>query len=215
MDQIATAPPRKRGRPKVESDESRRQKITIQAESLFMRQGFVRTTMDEVAACCRMSKQTLYRLFPSKLDLIVASVARHRLSMLAPPPADPDLPLDHALCEIFRIGIGPEEDQERLAFLSFIWREAAQIPELNEIIFSHGALPARDDLAAWLAVQVERGRLRLSDPTAGARILMDMIFGSILQKALGDHLWPGAEDRQAYIRQCVEIFLNGVAVKAS
>jgi hypothetical protein len=42
---------------------------------------------------------------------------------------------------------------------------------------------------------------------------MDMIFGSILQKALGDHLWPGADDRQAYIRQCVEIFLNGVAVK--
>jgi AcrR family transcriptional regulator len=204
--------PRKRGRPKVESDENRRLKIVAQAEMLFLQQGFIGTTMDEIAASCHMSKQTLYRLFPSKLELIAASVRRHRLSMLALPVEGPALPIKDALAHIFKIDISPREEENRLSFLHFIWCEATQIPELTQVLVDHGMTPARADLAAWLTQQVEHGTITLANPQATARILMDMIFGTILQKALGERVWPGMEDRREHIRQCIDIFLRGVAV---
>jgi AcrR family transcriptional regulator len=212
VNQISPLPLRKRGRPKVESDASRQAKIVAEAEALFLQQGFIGTTMDEIAANCRMSKQTLYRIFPSKLDLIAASVHRHRFSMVSLPTGDKSLPLDEALAQIFKIDITANEDHNRLSFLNFVWRESAQIPDLGQILFDHGVGPSRDDLAHWLAHQAESGTITLRDPQAAARILMDMIFGTILQKALGDHPWPGTDDRQAYIHQCIDIFLHGVAV---
>lgn len=51
-------------------------KIIEFSEEKFFRDGFYKTTMDEVAEEMRMSKKTIYKFFPSKEELITA-VARH------------------------------------------------------------------------------------------------------------------------------------------
>ncbi|HEX9252789.1 MAG TPA: TetR/AcrR family transcriptional regulator, partial [Ignavibacteriaceae bacterium] len=45
-------------------------------EEKFFRDGFYKTTMDEVASELKMSKKTIYKFFPSKEDLITA-IAKH------------------------------------------------------------------------------------------------------------------------------------------
>ncbi len=45
-------------------------------QNKFFREGFYKTTMDEIASELRMSKKTIYKFFPSKNDL-VAAIALH------------------------------------------------------------------------------------------------------------------------------------------
>ena len=51
-------------------------KIVEMTEEKFFRDGFYKTTMDEVASELKMSKKTIYKFFPSKDDLVTA-IARH------------------------------------------------------------------------------------------------------------------------------------------
>ena len=51
-------------------------KIVELTEEKFFRDGFYKTTMDEVASELKMSKKTIYKFFPSKDDLITA-IANH------------------------------------------------------------------------------------------------------------------------------------------
>ena len=47
-------------------------KIIEHTEEKFFRDGFYKTTMDEIASELRMSKKTIYKFFPSKNDLVHA-----------------------------------------------------------------------------------------------------------------------------------------------
>jgi len=51
-------------------------KIVELSEEKFFREGFHKTTMDDVAAELKMSKKTIYKFFPSKDDLVKA-IAKH------------------------------------------------------------------------------------------------------------------------------------------
>jgi AcrR family transcriptional regulator len=52
-----------------------RELVIAEARRLFFQFGFRRVTMDEIAAGLKMSKKTLYTLFPAKEDLVRAVVA--------------------------------------------------------------------------------------------------------------------------------------------
>ena len=51
-------------------------RIVELTEEKFFREGFYKTTMDEVALELKMSKKTIYKFFPSKEDLVMA-IAKH------------------------------------------------------------------------------------------------------------------------------------------
>lgn len=56
-------------------------KIVELGEEKFFKDGFYKTTMDDVAAELRMSKKTIYKFFPSKEDLVKA-VAKHFMNKM-------------------------------------------------------------------------------------------------------------------------------------
>jgi AcrR family transcriptional regulator len=56
-------------------------KIIEQTEEKFFRDGFYKTTMDEVAEELKMSKKTIYKFFPSKDDLVMA-IAKHFMNRM-------------------------------------------------------------------------------------------------------------------------------------
>ncbi|MEW6654458.1 MAG: TetR/AcrR family transcriptional regulator [Bacteroidota bacterium] len=57
------------------------EKIIEHAEEKFFREGFYKTTMDEVAADLQMSKKTIYKFFPSKNELVKAA-AHHFMNKM-------------------------------------------------------------------------------------------------------------------------------------
>ena len=202
---------RNRGRPKLASDDTQRLAIVDGARQLFVERGYGRTTTDDVAAQCRISKQTLYRLFPGKAALFAAVVEAHRYSMLALPGDYDALPLEQALAQIFQIDIDPKLEEDRMALLRLVTLETRQHPELEEMLLLYGADRSRVELATWLARQRDRGLIQLDDAESGAHILMGMMFGALVLKA-GDPSARPSSPKRAHIETCISIFLNGVKI---
>ncbi|AVA23417.1 TetR/AcrR family transcriptional regulator [Rhizobium sp. LEGMi198b] len=206
-----TAARRPRGRPKTASDDAKRAEIVAEARATFHELGYGGTTMDLVAARCRISKQTLYRLFSSKTELFMAIIAEHRASMLAL-PRDPkeNLPLDKALEQIFMIDIDEVAERDREAFIHFAVNEAQRFPEMASLLRTYGAEQSRQMLADWLRLQQKRGLIEIADAASGARMLMNMIFGAMISHPGKLNDWPDRETRLRHLRHCIAIFLAGV-----
>lgn len=202
---------RRRGRPKGLPDAAQRAALVAAAHRLFVTHGYGGTTMDALAAECRMSKRTLYRFFPGKAELFAAVVEAHRQSMLALPGDYGHLPLEEALAAIFRIDLTAEEDRARQALLRLVEVEGPLFPELQRILVNCGVERSRDALAQWLDAQQAAGRLALDDAAALARLLMDMVFGAPPPSVNGAVRGPAADERRAHIRRCIRVFLHGVA----
>ncbi|CAN7461940.1 TetR/AcrR family transcriptional regulator [Rhizobium rhizogenes] len=205
------AVPRKRGRPKTVSDDARRAEIIAAARATFHELGYGGTTTDLVAARCKISKQTLYRLFSSKIELFMALMAEHRASMLAL-PRDPkeNLPLTEALEQIFMIDIDEAAERDREAFIHFVMSEAQQFPEIAALLRTQGAEQTRQMLADWLNLQQQRGLIEIADARSGARMLMNMIFGAMITLPGKTNDWPDRETRLRHLRHCIAIFIAGV-----
>ncbi len=202
---------RGRGRPKCVPDGVRCDEIVNSARQLFVKKGYGATTTDEIAAECKISKQTLYRLFAGKSALFAAVVETHREKWLGLPRDDDNLPLAQALEQIFMIDISEEADQERIDVISMVLAERGNFPELSDILKQHGADFARSQLANWLARQCSAGRLRPQDTMSTAQMLLDMVFGAIITKNVSKVEWPGGDQRRNHIRKCIDVFLNGVS----
>lgn len=207
--------PRGRGRPKVLSDDDRRSTLVSSATHIFTELGYGRTTMEIVAARSRVSKQTLYRFFPSKSALFAAVIDTHRQSVLALPGDYDDMGLDEALATIFRTDIDATAYDERMLLFSVIAAEANQYPEVEEVIHTYGAEPARAHLSAWIGREIARGRLRSEDdPDALADILLDMIFGPFeAHRSRRCECNDDAAVRRARVLRAIRIFLGGVATR--
>ena len=81
---------------RYQTDETR-EKILLEARTCFSRNGFFETQMKDVAAAVCMSRNTLYRYFPSKVELAMAILERalHQLVQESKQYIDdPDLPKD-------------------------------------------------------------------------------------------------------------------------
>ena len=53
---------------------SEKEKIIKSAQALFLKQGFAKTSMDDIAQTLQMSKKTIYKFFPSKNVLLEQTV---------------------------------------------------------------------------------------------------------------------------------------------
>ncbi|XXJ18543.1 TetR/AcrR family transcriptional regulator [Desulfovibrio caledoniensis] len=199
----------RRGRPKAMSDAKRRAQIVQSAEKLFVRKGYAGTCTHEIAAACKISKQTLYRLFPCKLDLFVAVVEAHRLKMIDFGDGYDALPLDQALARMFMIDMDQESYEIRAGFMRTANMESLQHPQLHEILRYHGGQKALEGLVDWLDRQCRKGRLVIANTSLAARMLVDSFIGSVFLDALGGFTWIDREERIAHFRQCIDIFLHG------
>lgn len=206
---------RPRGRPKTSSKDEKRTAIIAEARKTFEEHGYAGTTMDLVAARCKISKQTLYLLFSSKTELFMAMIAAHRASMLAlPRDENEDIPLAEALEKIFMVDVDEEADRARQTFVHFIVGEAEQFPEIVSLLVEHGVEPSRRMLAEWLQLQNDRGRLTVTDTMSGARMLMSMIMGAIAPLPGNPDKWSSRQERDGHIRWCIEIFLYGAVPRS-
>ncbi|WP_341990639.1 TetR/AcrR family transcriptional regulator [Azorhizobium sp. AG788] len=201
---------RQRGRPRAATDAARRAEILAQARLIFLERGYAGTTTELVATSCHISKQTLYRLFPSKTELFRALVVDHRSTMLKLPLERSDLPPAEAIAAIFRVGLSASADRERLAFLDFAMREARTFPEIGQMVRQDGGEASRALLAGWLEAQHAAGILTIEDADSAAHMLMDIIFGAMMHLPGGPPDGPQRAQRDAHLRRCIRIFIDGV-----
>lgn len=166
-----TAPPepRLRGRPGGSSGAD----LLAIARNLFLERGFAGTTMDAVAAGARISKQTLYRQYPSKDDLYAAVVrdwvdrgrdamAPHLAALIATGDAAAGL---RALAGTLQAGVlsGPV-----LRMRTLVAAEAQRFPEVADDYVRRSWDRNQALLAEALTQLATRGLLRIDDPGTAA-----------------------------------------------
>ncbi|MBT5881739.1 MAG: helix-turn-helix transcriptional regulator, partial [Rhodospirillaceae bacterium] len=76
----------------AENAEIKHSDIIRSAESLFLQQGFGATSMDRIAEEAKVTKQTVYRYFPSK-EALFAAVMQHVRGRKSEPHAFSSAPL--------------------------------------------------------------------------------------------------------------------------
>lgn len=197
-------PKRGRGRPKVRSDEEQRDIIVERAADIYLRSGYIAMRMDDISAACRVSKRTLYRLFPSKLHLFRAIVGLMNAQLFDFDDVEPGDTVERALSAIFRVDVDEDTDQKRQAFLRQARLDATLSPEIGDVLREDCFDRARRRLTEWFERWSAAGLLSATNPQAAAYMLMDMAFGSVD----GDQR-NGASGR-AFIRTCIQYFVNGV-----
>jgi TetR/AcrR family transcriptional repressor of mexJK operon len=211
-----SAPP---PRPTIERDPDdrstrKRRAIIEAATTVFLRNGFLGTSMDEIAALAGVSKQTVYKHFADKKSLF-SEIVSSAVDEVADPVYDEVLTLDDSgdveadLRDLARRTIARVMQPRLLQLRRLVIGEAGRFPELGRTFYERG--PGRTIAALATAFERldEKGVLELDDPLLAAAHFNWLIMSIPLNQAmfLGSDEPPAAADLDRYARTGVRVFL--------
>jgi AcrR family transcriptional regulator len=187
--------------PKVSAEHraARRRQILDAAARCFARDGFHRTSMQDIVGESGISAGLVYRYFAGKDDMITAIVTEwhdQRQAVLTAAPTVPEAAAGYF--DLLR-AIGDPAARERLRLGVQIWAEAVRSPHIAEV-----ARRNVDDPRAEVADLLRRAGVPVADPDGLARVLIAIYQGLQLQTA-----WDETVDNASYVA-AVEALLTGL-----
>lgn len=201
------------------SNSARKHRAILEAaEELFLHDGYLGTSMDELAERSHVSKQTVYKHFGSKEALFVALVT----SMTAGAGNDldeaDDLPDDSADLAPFFQRYAEEELRvvmtPRLLHLRrLVIGEVGRFPGLAEALFANGPQRSIRSLTSVISRLARRGLVNAEDPSVAAATLNWLVLGAPLNEAmlLGDSAIPSAAAMRTLAAEATRVFLAAYA----
>jgi len=174
--------PRPPGRPRAPHTDER---ILDAAFRLMAQQGFVRMSMDAVAAEAGVTKPTIYRRWPSKIELAMAALVAYCDSSRPPVIGDTRADLIAEMEHFRRAILRPYG----MSLLGTVLAEEHETPELLAAFRQSLVAPRRTALAAILATAQARGELRAGADTA---LAVNMLVGALYAQYLA--ATPFADD---------------------
>jgi len=192
----------------------KRRAILDAATEIFLRNGYLGTNMDEIAAQAAVSKQTVYKQFAGKEALFLAIVDRMTRDAgdevqrdIRDPDTDDDVAaylLDYADRQL-SIVLTPRLMQLRRLVIG----EAGRFPELGKALHAGGPGRAIAGLAAAFARWGDRGLLAIDDPEVAATHFNWLVMGAAVNRAmlLGDAGIPSGEVLHRHAVDGVRVFL--------
>lgn len=144
----------------------KRQQIIDGAGVVFTECGYEGASMSRIALRASVSKGTLYNYFTGKSELFAAFVEQKATAALTQlfEPLDSQ---DDLATTLHKIGLRMMEvvmSPGSLVLYRIVVSEAGKFPQLAKIYWATGPERAITQMSAWLASQMEAGRLREADP---------------------------------------------------
>jgi TetR/AcrR family transcriptional regulator, mexJK operon transcriptional repressor len=190
----------------------KRQAILEAATTAFLSNGYLGTSMDEIAALAAVSKQTVYKHFADKQrlfsEIVVATV-----NEAGEPTVDEVVNLRDSgdveadLRDLARRLLARVMQPRLLQLRRVVIGEAGRFPELGRTFYELGPGRTVDALAAAFERLAERGVLELEDPQLAAAHFNWLIMSIPLNQAMlfGQDEPPADLDR--YADAGVRVFL--------
>jgi AcrR family transcriptional regulator len=154
-----------------------RQRILDAAVDLFGRRGVDAVSLDEIARAVGVRKQTLLYWFASKdelVDAVLEAVAGELVvvidAAIRSAPDDPLERIDAVVRAVFRPAV------RRPALLGLV-REVSRLPDAQADRLRHLVQPLVDRCAEYLALEMDKGRLRRADPGLIAALAYATVTG--------------------------------------
>jgi AcrR family transcriptional regulator len=150
------------------------------AERILLHYGFAETTMQRVAEEAGASKETLYRHFHSKDDLLIEIVLsrtqglRHALDA----NFDSGAGLADVLSELGRNLLRAMSEPEVIALLRIVTTETVRNPELGLALYTSGPQRTLRRLTEHLEAAKRRGEFQGKDTALAATLFIGAVLGS-------------------------------------
>jgi TetR/AcrR family transcriptional repressor of mexJK operon len=192
----------------------KRSAIVEAATTVFLRNGYVGTSMDEIAALAAVSKQTVYKHFGDK-ETLFSEIVTSTVNEASDPVYNAVLNLKDSgdveadLRDLARRQLALVIQPRILQLRRLVIGEAGRFPELGRTFHERG--PGRTIAALATAFErlAERGVLQLDDPRLAAAHFNWLIVSIPLNQAMfsGRDEPPAPADLDRYADSGVRVFL--------
>ncbi|WP_331748885.1 TetR/AcrR family transcriptional regulator [Streptomyces chartreusis] len=195
----------------------RRQAILEGAFTVFARQGYAQSCMQDIADEAGVAKPTMYNYFSDKatlfqeaLQVVARSTLNDRLAVLEPlvdPGEDLRAVLESTGHELVRLHC----DDRSWALRRLLLSEITRLPGLLDIIRETGTQRLQQALAGALARLMVAGRLRSTDPGQAAEQFIALLTGPLEARCLMATRRIDDTEVQDMVRAAVRTFLRAMA----
>lgn len=191
---------------KIEQNKEKKRRAILQAaQTVFLSEGYVQAGMDRIAAEAEVTKQTVYRYFPSKTELLKATLQQ----MGERPGMDFGEHLEiadtrEALYQFAKGFIQAHLSDEHLATVRLLIAESTKAPELTSSFWSIGPNETNTKLNAFFS-----HRLGLENAASTAEMWLAMLLShrtSVLMgmdKPTGQEINDYADEATAFLLAAV------------
>ena len=192
----------------------KRRAILDAATTLFLREGYLATSMDQIAAAASVSKQTVYKQFADKQSLF-REIVTGTVAEISDPVAEQVLSLRDStdlaadLRGVARALLAQVLQPRMMQLRRLVIGEAGRFPELGRLFYDSGPGRTIDALAAVVESQAARGTLRLQDPRVAAEQFNWLVMAAPLNRVMlcGDAELPGQADLDRHADAATRAFL--------
>ena len=192
----------------------KRRAIVDAATTLFLAEGYLATSMDQIAAAASVSKQTVYKQFADKQSLfreiVTATVARvsDPVAQQVASLCDSD-DLDTGLRDLASALLAQVIQPSVMQLRRLVIGEAGRFPELGRLFYDSGPGRTIGTLAATFESLAARGALRLEDPLLAAEHFNWLVMSAPLNRVMlcGDAELPAQADLDHYADAGTRAFL--------
>jgi AcrR family transcriptional regulator len=167
----------------------KRRAIFEAATTVFLTNGYLGTSMDEIAALARVSKQTVYKHFADK-ERLFSEIVTAEVDEIANPNADEVLKLadtgdlERNLRRFARRQLRAVMQPRLLQLRRVVIGESGRFPQLGRLLYERGPGRTIDALATMFERLASRGVLELDDPGLAAAHFNWLVMSIPLNEAM-------------------------------
>ena len=191
-----------------QNKEKKKQAILEAAQRVFISEGFVQASMDEIAKRSSVTKQTVYRYFPSKAELFEATL--RKMGEVTHGGFSPYLELantEEALTGFAKEFIEAHLCDEHLATLKLLINESSQAPELTSRFYSVGPDNTHNQLSRFF-----EERFNSDNPESLVRLWTAMLLSQRTGVLLGKEK-PNNQQIEQHAKDATQFLLAAIALR--
>jgi TetR/AcrR family transcriptional regulator, mexJK operon transcriptional repressor len=191
----------------------KREAILDAAAQVFLGNGYVGTSMDQIAAVAAVSKQTVYKHFADKetlfRELITTTVHQDGQLAAHSDPLRGELPFDQELRAFARRLVRGVMQPRVLQLRRLVIGEATRFPTLGRTFYDSAVGRTTANLATAFTRLAADGRLKIDDPRLAAEHFIWLTLSIPLNRAMlvGDDHGLRSKDFDRYADAGVDVFL--------
>jgi TetR/AcrR family transcriptional repressor of mexJK operon len=190
----------------LENYHKRTRQITNAAKKLFFAKGYNTTSMDDIAKTARLTKQTIYRYFPSKSELFQSILESSTNTDAA--PANYFFGEGNPRTELVQFSIAylkHHTSPEHIATIRLLMFEESKMEDFGKTFMDSGPKKGVAILSSFL----EKRFPQLQEPEVKAKLLIAMLSAIWFPLLLRVVSRPTEKELKDHARIVVDFFLKG------